>query len=93
MVGKQYAGTKTEKVRVVGKIKFQNSKSHYKSKTYSQQIMVEENNSTVLREERNRNSDNGIRRRPNICKTNIRVIAKTKTSTRKQYIRWNFKRS
>lgn len=49
MVGKQYAGTKTEKVRV-GKIKFQNSKNHYKSKTYSQQIMVEENNSTVLRE-------------------------------------------
>ena len=31
MVGKQYAGTKTEKVRV-GKIKFQNSKNHYKSK-------------------------------------------------------------
>ena len=92
MVGKQYAGTKTEKVRV-GKIKFQNSKNHYKSKTYSQQIMVEENNSIVLREERNRNWDNGIRRRPNICTTNTRVIAKTKSSTRKQYIRWNFKRS
>ena len=60
---------------------------------YSQQIMAEENNSTVLREERNRNWDNGIRRRPNICTTNTRVIAKTKSSTRKQYIRWNFKRS
>ena len=42
--------------------------------------MVEENNSTVLREERNRNWDNGIRRRPNICPTNTRVIAKTKVT-------------
>ena len=60
---------------------------------YSQQIMAEENNSTVLREERNRNWDNGIRRRPNICTTNTRVIAKTKSNTKKQYIPWNFKRS
>ena len=36
----------------------------------SQQVLVEENNATVLPEEKkNTNLDNAITRRPNICRT------------------------
>ena len=56
-----------------------------------QQILVEENSSIVLPEERNSNLINVTRRRPNTT-SNTTSVAKIKSSTRKQYICWNVKR-
>ena len=69
MIESQHAASRIEKVQVVDKIKFQNSKTCirlYKSKIHHQQIMAEQNKSTVISEERNTNLDNVIRSRPSI---------------------------
>ena len=70
MIEQQYAPTTTAKVWVVDKTQFQNSKTCVRQvQDLPQQILVEENSSRVLPEERKTNLDNVIRRRPNICTT------------------------
>ena len=70
IIGQQYAPVRTGlSSRQNTFPELQNSYSPLQVKDLPQQILVEENSSTVLPEERNTMLGNVIRRKPNICKT------------------------